>query len=414
MPMTEADLEFLRSPRGLDALAAARELPATEPLAALTALRRRFTREEATAAWEQTRLRERARVKFARAEGMFFEREALEQATGEGIAGWRARRYAGRAWVADLGCGLGGDALALARHARVIAVDRDPLRLALLRENARVYEVEGRVSLLCGLVPDAAPRVAAAFADPSRRAATSGGETRRTRSLAAMSPRLEELLPLAERIPELGIKLSPALDEAELEKRLGDRPHELEFLSDGGDCREAVLWLGGLVTAARRATVLPAGETRAIAEVGAWSADRRGASPNPQSDLPSRPPGRYLYEPDAAIIRAHLVGGLAAEIGAWTLDPWIAYLSADRLTRTPLADAYAIREALPFHARRVGDALAARGYSDVVVKKRGFPVEPETVRRQLLPRLRGGMGGAAVLFLTRVGAKHLAIIAEKV
>src|SRR5215210_2987008 len=191
MPMTEADLDFLRSPRGLTALAAARELPPSESLAALMTLRRRFTREEATAAWEQVRLRERARPKFAQAEAMFFEREALEQATGEGIAAWRARRYAGCDWVADLGCGLGGDALALARHARVVAVDRDPLRLALLRENARVHEMEERLFPLCGQVPDAVPRVVAAFADPSRRVGAAGGEKRRTRSLAAMSPPLE-------------------------------------------------------------------------------------------------------------------------------------------------------------------------------------------------------------------------------
>lgn len=398
--MTETDLAFLRSDRGRAALMIAADLPATEPLAGVTRLRREFSALEATAAWEQARLRHRAQEKFSRATEMFFEREALEQATGERIARWRARRYAGRPWVADIGCGLGGDALALADVARVVAIDRDRPRLLLLRENARVCGVADRIAPVCGEAPGAAPRVLAAFADPSRRIDAPGG-TRRTRSLAAMSPPLAELLELWARIPEMGIKLSPALDEEELSAALAGRPYELEFLSDGGECREAVLWLGGLVSARRRASVLPAGETRAVAGGG----------------LPEVGPGRpgaYLYEPDAAIVRAHLVGLVAAEIGAWTLDPRIAYLSGDRLVQTPLATAYAVRDVLPFHIRRVSEALTARGYADVVVKKRGFPGEPEAIRRQLVPKLRRGGAGVAILFLTRVGAKHLAIIAEKV
>lgn len=407
--MTEADLEFLRSPRGTAAMEEACCLPASEPLAAIAALRRRCTREEAAAALEQVRLRRQARTKFSRADRMFFEREALEQATGERIARWRARRYAGREAVADLGCGLGGDALALAEVARVVAIDRNRLRLALLRENARVCEVGERIAPVQGSVPEAAPRVDALFADPSRRVEERGGRVRRARSLAAMSPPLAALLALAERVPNLGIKLSPALDEAELAATLGDRPHELEFLSDGGECREAVLWLGGLATAARRVTVLPAGATRAIGRADATSAERKH-----QDAAPSGPVGEYLYEPDAAVVRAHLVGLLASELRARTLDPRIAYLSGDRLERTPLAAVYRVQEALPFHPRRVGEVLAARGYGDVVVKKRGFPEEPEAIRRQLLARLRGRSGPAAILFLTRVGQKHLAILAEKV
>lgn len=397
--MTRADLEFLLSARGREVLTLARDLGTRDPVVTLSALRRRCTPEEAAAAFEQIRLRERARAKFALADAMLLEREALEQATGERIARWRARRFAGREWVADLCCGLGGDALALAKVARVVAVDRDLLRLFLLRENARVYGVAERIAPLCGLVPGATPRVTAAFADPSRRRETRGGERRRTLSLAAMSPPLEALLSLAQRVPDLGIKLSPALDDAELEAAVAGRPHELEFISDGGECREAVLWLGGLVTAARRATVLPAGETRAVETHGPGGATTGRV-------------GAYLYDPDPAVVRAHGVELLAEELGAWKLDPWIAYLSSDRLVATPLAAGYVVREAMPFHLRRVAEALSMRGYADVVIKKRGFPAEPEKLRRQILPRLRGGSGSTAILFLARAGDRHLAIVAE--
>ena len=74
------------------ALAAARDLAPTESsrLPALDALRKRFPADLAAAALETTLLRKRATVKFAKAEEMFFTREALEQATGEAVAAYRA------------------------------------------------------------------------------------------------------------------------------------------------------------------------------------------------------------------------------------------------------------------------------------------------------------------------------------
>lgn len=398
--MTRDRLEFLRSSEGRAAAAEARRLGVEEPLRTLASLRRHWPAEAAAAAFELASLRARASGKFGRAEEMFFEREALEQASGERIARWRARRFAGRDRVADLCCGLGGDTLALAEVTHVVAVDRDLLRLEMLRENARACDLDGQLWPVCGQVPEAAPRVGAAFADPSRRWQDARGVARRARRLDAMSPPLGALLALADRTPEMGIKLSPALDDAELAAALGGRMAELEFISDGGECREAVLWLGTLATAARRATVLPAGETRAV--------------PPERAPVPVGPPGAYLYEPDAAIVRAHLVDSLGEELGAWKLDPQIAYLSSDRLQRTPLAAAFAVHEAMPFNLRALRRALVTRGYRDVVVKKRGFPMEPEALRRELLPHLRGGAAGEAVVLVARVGDGHLAIIGERV
>jgi len=87
----------------------------TMALTALTRLRRGASTELAAAAWEQATLRRRALAsgKFARAAMLYFTRDALEQATGETIAAHRARRYAPFGPVADLACGIGGDALAL-------------------------------------------------------------------------------------------------------------------------------------------------------------------------------------------------------------------------------------------------------------------------------------------------------------
>jgi hypothetical protein len=399
--MTRDQLRFLCSPSGAEAVEAAKELGA-DPLAAVTALRRRWQRDEAAAVLELVALRRRAAGRFSRADSMFFDREALEQASGERIARWRARRFAGRQIVADLCCGIGGDTIALAAPARVVAVDADRMRLLLLRENARVYSVADRVQPICGWVPEAAPAVTAAFADPSRRVGEHGAR-RRTRSLAAMSPPLEALLALTSRIPDMGIKLSPAVDNQELTAALRGRPYELEFISDGGECREAVLWLGEFVTGARRASVLPAAQTKRVSV----AEDEPAARPS-QARV-----GAVLYEPDPAIIRAGMIAAVAEELDGWTLDPQIAYLSSNRLCSSPFVTAYVVRESMPFQLRRLRQALAAGGYRDVVVKKRGFPMEPEALRRQLLPHLGRGSNGVATVIVTRVGKGHLAIISER-
>ena len=141
-------------------LAAAEALAPTEAttLAALTALRRTYPPALAAAAVEQALLRQRAARggKFTRAAAMYFTREGLEQATGETIARYRARRFARCDSVADLACGLGGDALALAADGQVLAVDRDPLRLLLARENARAYGVAAHIAACAGRLNDPA------------------------------------------------------------------------------------------------------------------------------------------------------------------------------------------------------------------------------------------------------------------
>src|SRR5687767_8218223 len=119
----------LLAPAGRAALADAVALAPTEAafLACFESLRKRHPPELAKAALETAILRIRARDKFTRADRMYFIREALEQATSEPVARHRARRFSRFECVADLCCGIGGDALAFAAAGvRVEAIDNDP------------------------------------------------------------------------------------------------------------------------------------------------------------------------------------------------------------------------------------------------------------------------------------------------
>src|SRR5439155_19733595 len=105
------------------------------------------------------------------ADRLFFDRESAQQATSERVAAWTAARYAGATLIADLGCGAGGDALALAQRAPVVAVDRDAARVAMLRANAALRGVAARIDPREGDAGSAAlpAGVDAAWLDPPRR-----------------------------------------------------------------------------------------------------------------------------------------------------------------------------------------------------------------------------------------------------
>ena len=377
--LTPALLRWLASE---DARAELHALTASPPddaqlLTTLTRLRKRFSPEQAAALVELARLRQRAETKFpGRARAMFFEREALEQASPAVVAAWTARRFARFARVADLGCGLGGDTLALAEAGcRVAAVDRRALAVSLAASNARAWGLDARVHPVRADVTRPAWEVEAAWADPGRR---KGG--RRVFHPDQLQPPLASLLALQRtRIPNLGVKLMPGLEHAAIPPQA-----EAEWISLGGELKEAVLWLGGLAERpGRRATVLPAG-------VSLW---REGAAARVAE------PGAYLYEPDPAVIRAGAVGDLAVRLGLWQIDGDIAYLSGEARIPTPFARSWPILEHHPFHLKTLNRRLRALQAEVVAVKKRGSPIEPEPFRRRL-HRTPGGR--PVIVVLTRV------------
>ena len=170
---------FLLSPRGRDAAGelAALDLHEQRTLALLQELRQQFQPAEAGALLTLARLRQRAATKFPAADQLFFTPDALEQATAWPIATKRAAWFAEQSPpgpILDLGCGIGGDLLALAQHRPVIGVDLDPVRLQFAAANAAVFGVADQVQLLQADWPAALregtlPAASAAFADPARR-----------------------------------------------------------------------------------------------------------------------------------------------------------------------------------------------------------------------------------------------------
>lgn len=133
----------------------------------------------------------------------------------------------------------------------------------------------------------------------------------------------------------------------------------------------------------RRASILDRGEQITDAE---------------PDDCPVRPAGRWIVDPDGAVVRAGLVRHYAARHGLWQLDPDIAYLSGDRLP--PDLRGFEVLEQHRFQETWLRRALSALDCGSLEILVRGVEVNPDALRWRL--RLRGSRSLAAVI--TRLGS----------
>ncbi|WP_430381939.1 class I SAM-dependent methyltransferase [Streptomyces bauhiniae] len=377
----------LRTDEGRALLDEVRGTAPADELAVATRLRRTHPAGLVSAALGQARLRQRAEAKFGTedAQAMFFTPNGVEQSTRASVAAYRAERMRalGVTSVADLCCGIGGDALALARAGiRVLAVDRDPLTAAVARANAEVLGLGELIEVREADVTEVdTAGYDAVFVDPARR-----GGRGRIFDPEAYSPPLSWAVATALAAPRAALKIAPGIPHEAVPAEA-----EAEWISDGGDVKEAVLWFGTGSPGGVRATLLP----------GPRTLQGRGL-PDPAV----RPPGRYLYEPDGAVIRAHLVAEVAEELDGGLLDETIAYITADELRPTLYATAYEITDRMPFNVKKLKTLLRERGVGNLTVKKRGSAVEPEELRRKVKPQ----GPHAATVFMTRVAGAPTMLI----
>ncbi|MEU9112084.1 class I SAM-dependent methyltransferase [Streptomyces sp. NPDC048483] len=400
----------LLTPEGQELLAALRDHDPADDLAAATRLRRTHAAPLVSAALSQARLRQRAAAKFGDdARRMYFTPNGVEQSTRVTVATHRAARLAalGVRTLADLCSGIGGDALALARAGiSVLAVDRDPLACAAARANAEALGLAELIEVRCADVTEVdTAGFDAVFVDPARRtkaptrgaahsaSARGGGRATGGRIFdpEAYSPPLSWAVEAARTAPHAALKIAPGVPHEALPEDA-----ETEWISDGGDVKEAVVWFGASVTpGGRRATLLPGGATLLGAGL-----------PDPEPG----PVGRWLYEPDGAVIRAHLVADVAQQVGGRLIDPTIAYITADELTQTPYAAAYEITDVLPFNVKKLRALLRARGIGIAEIKKRGSAVSPEELRKKL--KLEGK--NSCTIILTRVAGRPSMLLGRPV
>jgi predicted RNA methylase len=387
-PVDADALQYLLGPAGHDLLAAVdAAYDGANALQVSAALRSSYQPARIAAAMSQVALRRDAATKCgADAAVMFFTREALEQATHREVARHRAERAVGCgiSSVADLTCGLGADLVAFSRAGLTVSgVDREPLTAAIAAANLRALGLDGRVDVGTAQAQDLAA-VDLVYVDPSRRSARG-----RVFDPDAYSPPWGFVESLFDR--DAVVKAAPGLAHS-----LVPEDVEAEWVSLDGQLREAALWSGRAASAHRRATVLGTRQE----PVSVSDADDPGA-------VEVRPPGRFVYEPDDAVIRAHLVGVVAAAVGGWLLDRHLAYVSSDHQRLGPLWRGFEVVDVLPFREKSLRAALRTRDVGALTIKKRGIGVTPEALRSRL--RLSGSKAATIIVSRTPTGAVVLLV-----
>jgi hypothetical protein len=343
----------------------------------------------------QVKMRRRARAKFGEfAERMFFTEDGLEQASRLKVAAIHAGRFRsnGLNKIADLGCGIGAESLALASlDLEVTAFELDEVTAAIATynlagfENVKVEQADvTKIELASfdGL-----------FIDPARRDLNDTKTTvnKRKYDINDFSPSFDFVLEAAKAKPTI-VKLGPGLDHKDI-------PDEAEALwvSDDGDLVELSLYFGVV----KRPNV-----SRAALLLTPLGTHEITSSSRERLDAPIGELGKYLYEPDAAIIRSHLVGDLAIELGLNIFSNEIAYLSSDEEISSPWLRGYEVLENLVFDRKKLKAYLRENDIGILEIKKRGADITPEQLRRELDPR----GSKSATLIVTRVTGAHRVLL----
>jgi hypothetical protein len=418
-----ADPTVLLTPPGQELLSllAAEADGGAAPLALALAvrLRRQYPAELVAAATAQHELRLAARAKFSRAMQMLFTRAGYEQSSSERVARYRAARFGGAGRAADLCCGIGGDLLALASGRETLAVDRDDVHARLALHNAAVYGQSGNVRAVVADVRDIRlDGLDAVFIDPARRSGP-GAAAAPNRFRAGLSePPLDWCFALAERVPGVCVKAAPGLPA-----NLIPADWEAEFIADGRDLKEAVLWSPALATAPvagsggpRRALVLSGSVAHALVAC-------------PGDPVPVTEPREYLLDPNPAVTRSGLVEDLARSLASVgradgsapagdgssadegdydvaKIDPQIAFLTLDREVHTPFARTLRVLDSAPWNEKRFARRLRELGIGAADIRRRGLAGDVDQIHRRL--KLAGP--NRATIVITRVHDKPWGLI----
>jgi len=351
----------------------------------------------------QAKLRRRAEAKFGDfAQNMLFTEAGLEQSSRLQVAAHHAGRFraAGVRSVADLGCGIGAESLAFAGIGLAVkAFEIDEVTAACATFNLLPFEnATVDLSDVTTLNFSDGSLAEALFFDPARREL--GGPRRATTQRkfdpSEFSPNFDWVVErcTAPGLKAAGIKLGPG------------HPHEgipdgaeAQWVSVNGDLVELGLWFGAAARPGigRSALLLTPTGSHELS-----TADTDG------EHAPIGALGQYIYEPDNAVVRSHLIGLLAAKLGLNAVSAGIAYLTGDAVVESPWLKGYHVIEDMAFDRKKLKAKLRAMGVGILEIKKRGADIVPEQLRKELDPK---GANRATVI-VTRIGESHRVLICE--
>lgn len=397
--MDRASFLSLISPDGQALLAEVGDLESkTDVLALVSKLRKAGHSPDLVAnVLSQAKLRRRAQAKFGEfADRMFFTEAGLEQASRLKVAAIHAGRFrtAGITNVADLGCGIGAESLAMASlDIAVSAFELDEVTAAMATYNlANFPKVKVEQADVTELELAAYQGF---FIDPARRELDGPAResTKRKYDIQDLTPSFDFVLKIAKSKPTIA-KLGPGIDHKDI-------PTDAEaiWVSDNGDLVEAGLYFNSV----KRPDV-----SRAALLLTPTGSHEITSAARSRTDAPLGEISDFVYEPDNAVIRSHLIGDLALANDLHIFAPEIAYLTGEKGITSPWLKSYRVLDNLVFDRKKLKAYLRERNIGTLEIKKRGADITPEQLRKELDPK----GPNSATLIVTRVGSTHRVLVVE--
>ncbi len=391
MSATDLKIDFLASAEGQALLALARSLRDDPPHRRVEALRQKTSAEATSWLVEQDELMQRAERKCTPNDNMLFDRTALEQATAWDVATHRAEQWPDSDTpIHDLCAGLGIDAWAAAKCGhRVIAYEMNRHLASILRHNVSVWGLSERIDVRHQDCLLDAPYGDNVYIDPDRRA--EGDHNRRKANYAPAPETWDALLAHAERS-----MLKLAIIEQPSEQACGamKSARQNEWISLHGRARERRVYIGDWKRhAPLRATTLPSGKF-----VEGVTTPRPMPGP---TDV-----GAYLLDPDISVVRAGLVGHVAATHSLHAIHRETSYLVGEQAINELPGHWLRIDAVLPHQPKAIRKWLRDHDVGRLTIRKQGIHDRADVLQKR---HTSSGSRAATLVFTRGHNGKQIVI-----
>lgn len=322
----------------------------------------------------------------------WFTKETYEQSTAPVIAQHHAARFAECESIVELCTGSGTDTAFLANKAKAVTTyEADELTAHIAERNFTRHSIDNITMVHAPaefflmnppFIPDGI------WADPARR-----NKHQRYFSPDDYLPSFSALLSV---IPKkiYGIKVSPAFDDKDISSLW-----KKEIIGYKNECREIVLWNNANI---KNGTVV-------LADIPLmWK-------PETVSEATFLKPeqSHYIVEPHPALIRSGYLGSFLAEHSLSVFDRRIAYgISEQYPVPSAWYKTFSIIDYFRYNEKILQEKIRFLEWSNQTeIKKRGFFIEPEDLRKKLKWSKSNNKG---VIITTRFNDDYCIFLAERV
>jgi hypothetical protein len=333
--------------------------------------------------------------------GMYFPFSlSVEQASSEATARFKAGLVHAQT-MADLTGGMGVDAFFFAQKVQsLIHIEQNELLQQSVKHNfdsLGVSNVQWYAGAAESFLAGFAGKLDLIYLDPARRHEQKGKVFQLSDCTPDVLSLKETMLRLA---PRVLLKTAPLLDLKQATEQLGC-VSAIWVLAIDGECREVLYLLERNAPASIPITAVHLHGGQADTFSFTWEEER-------QAKIGLRPPQRYLYEPNAAILKAGAFKSFAQQYGLGKLHQHTHLYTSETLAPNIPGRCFVIEQICKYDRKAV-QAAVPEGKANITC--RNFPDTPDQVRKKL------GLkdGGEIYLFAATVADQQkMVIVCRKV